>query len=109
MGQANILISPRIEGINTPMKIYSYLDSGVPVLATDLPTHTQVMNHKIAMLAPPEKKAFAKAMIRLIEDEALATLLANEARNFIQRGHSYHSFRKTLHELYNQLEKKVCI
>jgi glycosyltransferase involved in cell wall biosynthesis len=108
MGQANILISPRIEGINTPMKIYSYLDSGVPVLATDLPTHTQVMNHKIAMLAPPEKKAFAKAMIRLIEDEALATLLANEARNFIQQGHSYHSFKKTLHELYNHLEKKVC-
>ena len=36
MAQADVLISPRIKGVNTPMKIYSYLDSGRCVLATDL-------------------------------------------------------------------------
>ena len=104
MAQADILISPRIEGVNTPMKIYSYLDSGVPVLATDLPTHKQVMNDKIAMLAPPEKIAFSQAMFKLIEDESLCASLADQARQFIAREHSYASFKSTIHRLYDSLE-----
>jgi glycosyltransferase involved in cell wall biosynthesis len=108
MAQADILISPRTEGLNTPMKIYSYLDSGVPVLATDLPTHTQVMNRKIAMLAPPEKYAFAQAMIRLIENESLGAMLADQAKHFIEREYSYTSFRATLYRLFDRLEQHVC-
>ena len=38
MAQADVLVSPRIQGLNTPMKVYSYLDSGVAVLATRLST-----------------------------------------------------------------------
>src|SRR5262249_8651565 len=30
--QATVVVSPRIRGLNTPMKIYSYLDSGTPLL-----------------------------------------------------------------------------
>ena len=37
LAQADILVSPRIQGDNTPMKLYSYLDSGKALLATDLP------------------------------------------------------------------------
>jgi glycosyltransferase involved in cell wall biosynthesis len=107
MSQADILISPRIEGQNTPMKVYSYLASGVPVLATDLPTHTQVVDSSIAMLAPPEKHAFAAAMIQLIEDEALCVRLAREAGRYIEHEHSYQSFRSVLHNLYDGLEAQV--
>ena len=28
--QATVLVSPRVQGTNTPMKVYSYLDSGAP-------------------------------------------------------------------------------
>ena len=41
---ADVLVSPRLKGLNTPMKIYSYLDSGSAVLATRLRTHTQVLD-----------------------------------------------------------------
>ena len=30
----DILVSPRIRGTNTPLKIYSYLRSGKPIVAT---------------------------------------------------------------------------
>ena len=40
----DILVSPRIRGTNTPLKIYSYLRSGKPIVATDLLTHTQVLS-----------------------------------------------------------------
>jgi glycosyltransferase involved in cell wall biosynthesis len=106
--QANILVSPRTEGVNTPMKLYSYLDSGIPVLATDLPTHTQVVNSKMAMLAAPEKEAFAQAMLRLIEDEPLGSQLAWEAKEFVAKKYSYDSFKNTLHGLYARLETQIC-
>ena len=41
---AKVLVSPRKSGINTPLKIYSYLRSGRPIVATNLITHTQVLN-----------------------------------------------------------------
>ncbi len=63
-------MSPSDLGANTPMKVYSYLDSGRPVLATRLPTHTQVMTDDIAELADPNPQTSADAMSRLIAPEA---------------------------------------
>ena len=40
---ADVLVSPRLKGDNTPMKIYTYMASGTAILATDLFTHTQVL------------------------------------------------------------------
>ena len=43
-----MLVSPRIRGTNTPLKIYSYLRSGRPIVATNLLTHTQVLTPDVA-------------------------------------------------------------
>ena len=40
MGLAEALVSPRLEPYTTPLKIFSYMASGRPIVATDLPTHT---------------------------------------------------------------------
>lgn len=61
---ADILVSPRSLGTNIPLKIYSYLASGVPVVATDLPTHTQTVTPDLVILAAPAAEPFA-AGIRL--------------------------------------------
>jgi len=105
MSQADLLVSPRTQGTNTPMKVYSYLDSGVAVLATRLPTHTQVMDDEIAMLAAPEKEEFSKAMLTLLADDGLCERLADNAREYIRREHSYAAFQKQVNGLYDQLEK----
>jgi glycosyltransferase involved in cell wall biosynthesis len=60
--EASVLVSPRILGTNIPLKIYSYLASGVPVVATDLVTHTQSIGREIAFLAAAEPGPFAAAM-----------------------------------------------
>ena len=41
---ADVLVSPRSRGTNTPLKIYQYLRSGKPIVATRLLTHTQVLS-----------------------------------------------------------------
>ncbi len=77
---ASVLASPRIRGTNTPLKIYSYLRSGVPIVATDLLTHTQVLSAETARLVPPEATAFAAAIAALLDDPAAGHRLAVAAR-----------------------------
>src|SRR5690606_8982438 len=42
--QADILVSPRTLGQNTPMKVYSYMQAGKAILATDIRSHTQALD-----------------------------------------------------------------
>jgi glycosyltransferase involved in cell wall biosynthesis len=74
---ADVLVSPRKSGTNTPLKIYSFLRSGRPLVATRLYTHTQVLDDSIAVLTEPEPKAFAEGIVRtLTEPEQVAELVA---------------------------------
>ncbi len=104
MSQADLLVSPRTKGVNTPMKIYSYLHSKTAVLATDLPTHTQVMTENIAVLAAPEKQPFAAALLEIISDDKRRHRLAQNAYQYIEQKHSYEVFKQQLDKIYEPLE-----
>ncbi len=104
LAQADILVSPRTKGKNTPMKLYSYLDSGKALLATDLPTHTQLLDNRIAMLAAPQPEAFAAGMINLVSNASLRSQLGSAGRNLIQQKHTYQAFREKLNSLYDWLQ-----
>lgn len=101
--KADILISPRIQGTNTPLKLYSYLDSGVPVLATDLQTHTQVVDSEQAMLCQPTPASMARAMADLATDPQLRKTLAANAKQLVQERHSLDVFRTEMLGIYAQL------
>ncbi|MGD1805637.1 glycosyltransferase family 4 protein [Dapis sp. BLCC M126] len=107
LAQADVLVSPRTKGKNTPMKIYSYLDSGKAVLATNLPTHTQVLGNKTAMLSHPTPKAFSKGIVSLVEDPNLRLKLGTTGKIMVQKNHSYAAFCEKLGSLYNELKLKL--
>jgi len=104
---ADILVSPRTQGQNTPMKIYSYLDAGRPLVATRLPTHTQVLDDDVALLCAPEPEAMANALIRLLNDKPLAGRLAGKARQLAQERYSRTAFEITVNHLYDHLANGV--
>ena len=66
---ADLLVSPRIEGTNTPLKVYEQLASGIPLVATAIYSHTQVLNDQVCFLAEPEAQAFGQAMARALGHE----------------------------------------
>ena len=107
MQQADFLLSPRIKGTNTPMKIYSYLGSGVPVLATALPTHTQVMSDDIAFLSHPDALEFSNTIDELISKPDLARSKAQKAKQFIQAHHSKQAFNKQVDVIYTSIEAEL--
>jgi len=105
--QADILISPRIKGYNTPMKIYSYLDSGKAVLATRLPAHTQVLNDDIAYLVKPESRSIASGMIELLGNERLRNRLALKARQYVKEKYSFEAYQRKLLNFYGIIEREL--
>lgn len=107
LSQADILVSPRIKGKNTPMKIYSYLDSGQAVLATALPTHTQLLDSRVAMLTEPTSEMFSEGMLRLTEDETLRRKLGMAGKKLIEERFSYASFCERLNDLFDWLQTEI--
>ncbi|GFM28580.1 glycosyltransferase family 4 protein [Novosphingobium sp. PY1] len=80
LAQADILCSPRLKGVNTPMKVYGYMASGRAILATDILSHSQVLDAGCAVLARPDPQAISDGMRVLIRDVDLrARLGANAA------------------------------
>jgi glycosyltransferase involved in cell wall biosynthesis len=108
MQQADVLVSPRIEGVNTPMKIYSYLDSGVAVLATDLPTHNQVMDASTACLVEPSAGPLAAGIDKLLASTSYRSALAKTAATLVAREHSYSAYCKVLYSMYDDLGEQSC-
>lgn len=107
LSQADILVSPRIKGVNTPMKLYSYLGSGKATLVTDLPTHTQLVDETVAVVAAPEPESFAKGMLCLIKNAQLRNRLGQAGQKLIQENFSYTAFRDRLNSLYDWLENEI--
>jgi len=85
---ADVLVSPRLSGTNTPLKIYSFLKSGKPLVATNLWTHTQVLDEKIAVLVAPEPGSLAEGLaFALHSGEAAAR--ARAAKEMAQNEYVY--------------------
>jgi glycosyltransferase involved in cell wall biosynthesis len=107
LANADILVSPRLKGRNTPMKIYSYLQSGKAILATNLETHTQILDERVAVLENPAPEAFSKGLRRLMKDQALRSKLGSSAKKMFEEKFSYDHFSKKLKALYNEVESDL--
>jgi glycosyltransferase involved in cell wall biosynthesis len=84
---SDALVSPRISGTNIPLKIYSYLKSGIPVVATNLYTHTQTLDKDIAILTDPEPEKFAEGIHMAFAEEGKK--IAQNALHFCKKNYTY--------------------
>ncbi len=106
LSQADILISPRIKGKNTPMKIYSYLASGVPVLATDIYSHTQVLTKENSYLVKPNPEDMAKGILELVQNKTLREKLGNAGKEVAIKNYSRESYKRKLKKVYDFLNSE---
>jgi glycosyltransferase involved in cell wall biosynthesis len=70
LAAADVLVSPRVRGINPPGKLFSYLDSGKPVVATDRPIHNQILEASFSILTPPDAAGLAAGLVTALTDRA---------------------------------------
>lgn len=67
--QAKVQVSPRRSGTNTPLKVYQQIASGVPLVATNIYSHTQVLSDEVAFLVELNPEDMARGMIAALTDD----------------------------------------
>jgi glycosyltransferase involved in cell wall biosynthesis len=89
---ADVLVSPRSRGTNTPLKIYQYLRSGRPIVATRLLTHTQVLDDHTAILTAATPAGLAEGILAALADPIRAAALGRNARELADTKYSYEAY-----------------
>jgi glycosyltransferase involved in cell wall biosynthesis len=100
LAQADLLLSPRTLGQNTPMKVYSYMQSGKAMLATAIRSHTQVLDGECAELVAAEPAAWAAGLARLAGNAEHRRKLGAAARTKAESEYSLPAFRARLQQAY---------
>jgi glycosyltransferase involved in cell wall biosynthesis len=83
MGAADVLVSPRFAGINPPGKLFGYLGSGSPVVATDTLVHNQLLDVSCAILTGATPEKFAEGVVTALTDPQRRAQVISGARTFL--------------------------
>lgn len=102
---ADVLVTCRTRGMNTPLKIYQYLRSRKPIVATSIPAHTQVLTPDVAELVEPEPAAVAHGIQRVLDDPRHAYRLTREAERVHRERYSEEAYMQTLREFMDAVER----
>lgn len=84
MAAADVLVSPRIRGINPPGKLLPYLASGKPVVATNTLVHNQLLDGSCAFLTSPDAQGLAQGVIAALTDAERSLAVSRAAGTFLQ-------------------------
>jgi glycosyltransferase involved in cell wall biosynthesis len=100
---ADILVSPRTEGTSVPLKLYTYLRAGKPILATKLIAHTLVLDSNTALLVEPTREGLAEGLAKLIKDGDLRGRLGQGALRLAEEKYTEASYLARLNEIYQSI------
>ncbi len=90
LAASDVLVLPNIEkGLShftSPLKLFEYMASKRPVVASDLPSIREVVNEENAILVEPgNPKALAEGILKVLQDKELATRIAENAYKGVQQ------------------------
>lgn len=107
---ADIVVIPNSQYSETskhftsPMKLFEYMASGTPIVASDLPSIREVLDERIAEFAQPDNPtSFASAITRVLQDPSRAQQLRQESS---ARAHRY-SWHARAQSIINFVESYV--
>jgi glycosyltransferase involved in cell wall biosynthesis len=93
------LTSPRIVGSNTPLKIYEQIASGVPLVATRIASHTQVLDEGNCFLVDPDPRSMARGLAAALAGGEDVERRVAGARRLYQERYSPAAYRDKMRRL----------
>lgn len=100
--QADILVSPRSKGGNTPLKIYSYMAAGKAILATRISSHTQVLDESTSYLCDASPQDLADGLTKLAADPDVRQGLGRAAQERVENEYTAEIFDAALIDAYKR-------
>ncbi len=103
-GLAKVLVSPRSEGTNTPLKVYEQLASGIPLVATNIYSHTQVLTPEVAFLVDPDPEAIGQGILAALSQSGDAASKVGAAKKMYEQKYSRSVYTQKLKKLLELLQ-----
>jgi glycosyltransferase involved in cell wall biosynthesis len=107
LGCQDILLSPRIQGKNSPLKALDYMKAGKAIVATDIEANRCILNEQTAIFAKPDAGDFSQKIITLLDDPQLLLKLAKAARQEFDKNYRFDLFRKRIGQCYVTTAQKA--
>jgi glycosyltransferase involved in cell wall biosynthesis len=107
IARAAVQVSPRLRGINTPLKVYGQLASGIPLVATEIRAHTQVLDDEVAFLAAPTPEDFAQQIVAALSREDVRARRTEAAKRRYEERYSRAIYVGKMRALLEHLECAV--
>ena len=102
---SDVLASPRAKGQNTPFKVFTYLASGKPLVATRIATHTQLLDDTTAFLVEPTAEGLASGIHAALDHPEDAAARAGRGRDLLEREYRVERYREKIARAYATVER----
>lgn len=97
---------PLLSGYS-PLKLYEYMACGKPIVATRTYGFEILKERKAGLLVNPEdSEEFSKALIKLLKDNKLRTLMGNNGRQYVVENHSWESISQKVAQVCHDTLKE---
>ncbi|HUG54370.1 MAG TPA: glycosyltransferase [Vicinamibacteria bacterium] len=104
---AGVVASPRRRGVNTPFKLYTYLASGRPLVATRILSHAQVLDEKTAWMVEASPEGLAAGIRDALASPEEAARRAARGRALLEREFSPARYEEKVRAAYAHVEQVV--
>ncbi len=103
LSASDILLSPRLSGVNTPLKLLDYFKAGRAIAATNTEANRLLLDERTAVFTEPTASAFADGISRLVSEPELRKELGRNGRHQIDEKYNFVEFKQRLKECYDGL------
>ncbi len=103
LAAADILLSPRLSGVNTPLKLLDYLKVGRAIVATDNSANRQILDDTCALLTAATPEDFAAGIVTLAGQPERRATLGQQGRRLIDEKFNFAEFKRRLGLCYGGL------
>ncbi len=88
----------------SPMKLFEYMASGVPIAASNVPSLREILSDEsAAFFTPDDERDLAEKVLGIISDSKIATLLATRARSIAEE----YSWKKRAASILKELGERI--
>ena len=109
---ADVLVLPNTSSdvisshYTSPLKLFSYMTSGRPIIASDLPSIREVLSEESAVFVRPDNpESLADAITTLLADPACSTRLAGQAQIDVRDYTWRHRAERILASMVNEVSR----
>ena len=103
LGAASVIIAPLLVVAGMQNKVLEALAMGMPTVTTPRCSGTLGTQDGVHLLEAEEPQAFAKAIMKLLDDPQLAQQLGEAGRQFVAEHYTWASAANMLNRLYNSV------